>query len=81
MNTDVKSFLSYCDYIAHVIVESLSREMQYTHANTDDPIIEHVSRPKMDLHPTEGYLLTTDKIIEVTDVYGKSYRVTVEEIR
>jgi len=44
-----------------------------------DTLIMGVGRPKMDLHPTEGYFLSTKKTIEVQDTNGKKYLVTVEE--
>jgi hypothetical protein len=33
----------------------------------------------MDLHPEEGYFMSTKKTIEVEDINGKVYLVTVEE--
>jgi hypothetical protein len=33
----------------------------------------------MDLHPTEGYFMSTKKVLTVHDVNGKAYVVTVEE--
>jgi hypothetical protein len=42
-------------------------------------MIESVSQPKMDLHPTEGYFQSTKKVLTVHDVNGKAYVVTVEE--
>lgn len=71
--------LAYCDYIAETISVLLKREV-IDAESTGDAILEHVSSPSMDLHPTEGYFLSTKKTILATDVNGKSYRVTVEEI-
>lgn len=71
--------LAYCDYIADTISVLLKREV-IDAENTRDAILEHVGNPSMDLHPTEGYFLSTKKTIVVTDFNGKSYRVTVEEI-
>jgi len=63
--------LSYCDYIAHSICQN---------AITNNDIIYSVESPRFDLHPTEGYFVSTKKTIMMTDQSGKKYRVTVEEI-
>lgn len=65
--------LAYCDKIADTIRKSL---LKYD----PDNIIGLVDRVKMDLHPTEGYFVSTKKTIDVTDMNGKFYRVTVEEL-
>ena len=64
--------LAYCDKIADTIRNSL---LKYD----PDNIIGLVGGIKMDLHPTEGWLQSTKKVVEVTDMNGKLYRVTVEE--
>jgi hypothetical protein len=46
----------------------------------DGGIIRQVGHVKMDLEPEEGYMLSTAKRVEVIDMNGKMYRVTVEEI-
>jgi hypothetical protein len=43
-------------------------------------MLANVSPIKWDLHPEGGYLVTTKKTLEMTDKFGRSYRVTVEEI-
>jgi hypothetical protein len=65
--------LAYCDYIAHVISTAF---------NNDKPEnkITQVGRVKMDLHPIDGYMLSTKKTITMEDFNGKLYKVTVEEI-
>ena len=65
--------LAYCDKIADTIRKSL---LKYD----PDDIIGLVYPIKMDLHPTEGYFVSTKKTIDVTDMNGKLYRVTVEEL-
>ena len=65
--------LAYCDKIADVIRKAL---LKYD----EDHIIGLVGRIQMDLHPSEGYFQSTKKTIEVTDMNGKFYRVTVEEL-
>ena len=66
--------LAYCDYIAARIHTLVSNEI-----NDNQTMMESVSTPKMDLHPTEGYFQSTKKVITVHDVNGKAYVVTIEE--
>lgn len=65
--------LAYCDKVMSVIRKSL---LQFD----PDGIIGLVGPAKMDLHPEQGYLLSTKKTLEVSDMNGKWYRVTVEEV-
>ena len=65
--------LAYCDKIADVIRKSL---LKYD----ADEIVGLVGPIKMDLHPTEGYFMSTKKTIVVSDMQGKQYQVTVEEL-
>lgn len=65
--------LCYADYIAYRIADTLG-------AADHQRIIHSVSKVHWDLHPTEGYMLSTKKTVNVVDKNGKSYRVTVEEI-
>lgn len=69
---DVTNMLVYCDKIADVIRNAL---LKYD----ADEIVGLVGPIKMDLHPTEGYFMSTKKTMVVTDMEGKRYRVTVEE--
>ena len=62
--------IKYCDYIADVIKKSLC---------ADEGLVSEVGHIKMDLHPEEGYFVSTKKTIPVKDVNGTSYIVTVEE--
>jgi hypothetical protein len=64
--------LSYCDRIAAIIKEELPKD-QFGLITKTGPI-------NMDLHPTEGYFLSTKKTMSVTDRNGKSYMITVEEV-
>lgn len=68
-----KSYIVYCDYIAHTIVNNLK-------ANDTEKLLASVSRPKYDLTP-EGGFASTKKVIEVEDRNGIKYRVTVEEVK
>jgi len=68
-----KSYVAYCDYIAHTIVNNLK-------ANDTERLLASVSRPKYDLTP-EGGFASTKKTIEVEDRNGRKYRVTVEEMK
>ena len=66
--------LAYCDYIAARIHTLIDREL-----TDNQTMIESVTQPKMDLHPTEGWFMSTKKVLTVHDVNGKAYVVTVEE--
>jgi len=68
-----KSYVVYCDYIAHVI----SKELK---ANDTERLLSSVSRPQYDL-TKEGGFASTKKTIEVEDRFGTKYRVTVEEVK
>lgn len=68
--------LAYCDYIAHVIRDGLYEDIRKNRVS----FLKDVMRPKMHLHPTEGYFMSTKKTLEVQDKNGKMYRVTVEEV-
>lgn len=63
--------LAYCDYIANCIFQN---------AIPDNSYIDSMESPRYDLHPTEGYFVSTKKTIQMVDNNGKKYRVTVEEI-
>jgi hypothetical protein len=68
-----KSYLVYCDYIAHLIVGNLK-------ANDTERLLSSVSRPQYDLTES-GSFASTKKTIEVEDRFGTKYRVTVEEVK
>jgi hypothetical protein len=68
-----KSYVAYCDYIAHNIVGNLK-------ANDTEKMLASVSRPQYDLTETGGFA-STKKTIMVEDRFGKKYRVTVEEAK
>jgi len=65
--------IAYCDFIAHKIKEAFNNDKP-------DNLIESVDAIKWDLHPEEGYMLSTDKSIQMTDFNGKKYLVTVTEL-
>lgn len=62
--------LAYCDYIADMI---------FNNAIPNNDYIESMNSPRMDLHPTEGYFMSTKKVITMHDRNGKAYVITVEE--
>lgn len=64
--------LAYCDKIAATIKQALN-------SHDPDGIIAGCGPVKMDLHPIDGYLLSTAKILYAMDRNGKQYRITVEE--
>lgn len=65
--------IAYCDKIADVVRKALLKYDQ-------DDIIGLIEPIEWDLHPTEGYMLSTTKTIKMCDMNGKKYRITVEEI-
>ena len=67
--------LSYCDYIAHTIIKPALD----VDKNSNQGQISVVGKVKMDLHK-RGYMLSTAKRIEVVDVNGRKYMVTIEDI-
>ena len=62
--------MAYCDYIAHLCRESLSKD--------PDWLLSHVGKVQWDLDEG-GALNTTTKVILLEDNNGKKYKVTVEE--
>jgi len=79
MDTLVKQFfgqapfkpspVAYCDYIAEMIKMGLP-------GDTGGEV--STGRVRSDLHPHEGYLLSTKKTIEA-EYLGKKYKITIEE--
>jgi hypothetical protein len=66
--------LVYCDFIAATISENLP------HAKMNgDFLLDTVSKPMLDLSE-EGYFVSTKKEIIAKDIYGTSYKITVEEV-
>jgi len=64
--------LAYCDYIIALINTGLS-------CYDVDKKISTISPIGYDLG-SNGELLSTKKTLEVTDMNGKKYRITVEEL-
>ena len=64
---------AYCDKIAASIKEALN-------ASDPDGIIMGCGKVRLDLHPEDGYLISTKKTLTVVDKNGKLYEVTVKEI-
>lgn len=64
--------LAYCDYIAHVIKSNLL-------PNDSEKLIDEVGGIQFDMSPT-GEFTSTTKTIDVIDVFGKHYRITVQEL-
>lgn len=69
--------LAYCDYIADRIKNYLNYDIQENKTYTK---IGEVGPIQMALHPVDGYFLSTKKVLTVKDIYGKIYKVTVEEV-
>lgn len=64
--------LAYCDYIAHVIHSSLL-------PNDDEKLLDQISRIQYDLG-FAGEFNSTMKTIDVIDINGKQYRITIQEL-
>lgn len=67
--------LAYCDYIGALINTSLLQD-----STSPQGYITSTDGVKMDLHPIGGYFVSTKKTIDCSDMNGKKYRITVEEI-
>lgn len=61
-----QSLVVYCDYIANTIKHALPLA-----GITTSTVIN-------DLHPQDGYMVSTKKTVEA-EYLGKKYRITVEE--
>jgi len=68
--------LAYCDKIADTIQKALKVAVSLD----KDEIIADVSGVQLDLHPTEGWFVSTKKTVNVYDMNGKKYRIVVEEV-
>lgn len=64
---------AYCDKIAASIKDALN-------AIDPDGIIMGCGKIRFDLHPEDGYLISTKKRLTAVDKNGKLYQITVEEI-
>lgn len=73
--SSMNNSLSYCDYIAHTVVKpALDVDVKDTGGT-----LSAVSKIHMDL-AKEGWMQTTKRTIEVTDVNGREYKITIEDI-
>jgi hypothetical protein len=73
--------LSYCDYIAYKLRETLMTESKRLAACSHDGVgLTDISSASWDLSP-EGAYLSSKKTIHVSDHNGTRYRVTVEECK
>ena len=68
-----KPIIAYCDYIAHLISMEI-KNADYSYMR----LLEKAGRAFYDLGP-KGEFASTKKTLFITDVYGKKYRITVEE--
>ena len=70
--------LAYCDAFASFIRNAL---VTIKPEDKEFPVINGlVAGTKYDLHPTEGYMLSTKKTIDVTDANGKAYSISIEAV-
>lgn len=64
--------LAYCDYIAHVIQKNLLS------VDTEN-LLNEVGKIQFHLGENEEFV-STMKTIDVLDMQGKAYRITVQEL-
>lgn len=64
--------IAYCDYIAHLIRENLL-------PNDSEKLIDEVGRIQLDIGEN-GNFSSTMKTIDVMDMQGKAYRITIQEL-
>lgn len=69
-----KSFMVYCDYIAHLITDNLK-----TADDQDMAMLTEIGKMKYDLSE-EGWFVSSKKTIEVTDINGQKYKISVEAV-
>ena len=67
--------LAYCDYI----IDCIKVLLQSVSDRRPEHLVESVGGVEWDLHPVEGYMLSTRKALTVWDSNGKAYVVSVEE--
>lgn len=70
--------LAFCDLIADIVSRSVGGFSSFI--NGREHVNFQTTMPKPDLHPEEGYLLTTKKTVTVTDHQDKKYLITIEEL-
>jgi len=64
--------LAYCDYIAFLIRENLM-DLDKQH------LLDEIGRVQFDIGMGDEFISTT-KTIDVLDMQGKQYRITVQEL-
>ena len=67
---------AYCDFIA----DRIKRALQSSIKDDAKTYIEYVGGVRSDLHPEGGWFISPKKTIQVSDINGKMYNVTIEEI-
>lgn len=72
--TALRRSTSYTPYIAGTVFDALK-------ARDPNGIITEAKPYRSHLHPQGGYLLTHRKTLEVSDMNGNRYRVTIEDMR
>lgn len=65
--------LAYCDYLAHTIQKNLKK-------NDIEGLVGSVGKVNFDIKE-DGSYRSTKKTIELMDVHGKEYIITIEERR
>jgi hypothetical protein len=68
------AFMVYCDYIAHLITKNLK-----SNDDQDMGMLKEVGKMRYDLSE-EVWFVSSKKTIEVTDINGSKYKITVEAV-
>lgn len=67
--------MSYCDYLAHLIRTSL-----ITSDRLNEDLIAEVNEIVFDIDEN-GSFLSTKKTLDLTDIAGHKYTITIEEAK
>ena len=69
------SYMSYTDYIAHTVVKpALDAD-----GSLSEGVLSGTTKVQMDKAPT-GYIQSSKRFMEIMDVNGREYRITIEDI-
>ena len=71
----MNSTLSYTDYIAHTVVKPALDADGWL----DEGVLSGTTKVQMD-KAKEGYIQSSKRFMEVMDVNGREYRITIEDI-
>jgi hypothetical protein len=67
--------MSYTDYIAHTVVKPALDADGYL----SEGVLSGITKVKMD-KAESGYIQSSKRFMEVMDINGREYRITIEDI-